>query len=93
MQSQYDCVVMGAGPGGCAVATLLAQAGHSTLLVEREAMPRFHVGESLMPETYWTFERLGVLDKMLERGFVRKVGVQFVNSSGRESQPLFFDEH
>ena len=93
MQSQYDCVVMGAGPGGCAVATLLAQAGHSTLLVEREAMPRFHVGESLMPETYWTFERLGVLDKMLERGFVRKVGVQFVNSSGRESQPFFFDEH
>ena len=93
MQSQYDCVVMGAGPAGCTTATLLAQAGHSTLLVEREAMPRFHVGESLMPETYWTFERLGILDEMQRRGFVRKVGVQFVNSTGRESQPFFFDEH
>jgi flavin-dependent dehydrogenase len=93
MRTEYDCVVMGAGPGGCSTATLVAEAGHSTLLVEREKMPRFHVGESLMPETYWTLGRLGVLEKMRERGFVRKVGVQFVNNTGKESQPFFFDEH
>ncbi len=75
------------------MAALVAEAGHSTLLVEREKMPRFHVGESLMPETYWTFERLGILQAMREAGFVKKVGVQFVTNSGKESQPFFFDEH
>ena len=91
--SQYDCVVVGAGPGGCATATLVAKAGYSTLLVEREKVPRFHVGESLMPEVYWTLERLGVLPKMSELGFVPKVGVQFVTHKGKESQPFFFREH
>ena len=46
-----------------------------------------------MPETYWVFQKLGVLDKMRGEGFVPKVGVQFVNQSGRESQPFFFDAH
>ena len=33
---------------------MVAEAGFETLLVERENVPRFHVGESLMPETYDT---------------------------------------
>lgn len=93
MTEQFDCVVIGAGPAGCTTATLVAEAGHKTLLLEREKVPRFHVGESLMPETYWTLERLGVLNKMKERGFVPKSGVQFVSNSGKESQPFFFREH
>ncbi len=93
MTENFDCVVIGAGPAGCTAATLVAEAGHKTLLVEREKVPRFHVGESLMPETYWTLERLGVLEQMKERGFVPKSGVQFVSHSGKESQPFFFREH
>ena len=91
--AEYDCVVVGGGPGGCTTAALVAKAGYSTLLVERERVPRFHVGESLMPEVYWTLERLGVLPKMSELGFVPKVGVQFVTHRGKESQPFFFQEH
>ena len=91
--SEYECVVVGGGPGGCTTAALVAEAGYSTLLVERESVPRFHVGESLMPEVYWTLERLGVLPKMSELGFVPKVGVQFVTHKGKESQPFFFQEH
>ena len=45
LQDSYDCVVMGGGPGGSATAALVAEAGYSVLLVEREAVPRFHVGE------------------------------------------------
>lgn len=89
----YDCVVLGAGPAGCAAATLVAQEGFSTLLVEREALPREHVGESLMPEAYWTFEKLGVLDKLRASRFSKKVGVQFVDGEGRESKPFFFRSH
>lgn len=91
--SSYDCVVMGAGPAGCTAAALVAEAGLRTLLVERDKMPRFKVGESLMPETYWTFERLGILNQVREFGFIKKNGVQFVNSKDKESKPFFFEEH
>ena len=40
LRNNYDCVVMGGGPGGSATAALVAEAGYSVLLVEREAVPR-----------------------------------------------------
>lgn len=88
----YDCVVIGAGPAGASVATLVAEQGHSTLLIEREKLPRFHVGESLMPECYWAFERLGVIEEMNRIGFTRKNGVQFVSSDDKESHPFIFPD-
>jgi flavin-dependent dehydrogenase len=91
-QVQYDVVVIGGGPAGATTATLLADAGRKVLLVERGQFPRFHIGESLMPETYWTFKRLGILDALKNSNFVRKYSVQFVTASGKESQPFFFDE-
>ena len=93
MNTFFDCIVIGAGPAGSTVATLVAQAGYRTLLVEREKLPRFHVGESLMPETYWIFRRLGVLEQIKSSSFVSKVSVQFVSSTGKESQPFFFPDH
>lgn len=92
-KNSYDCLVLGAGPAGCAAAALVAQEGFSTLLVEREALPREHVGESLMPEAYWTFEKLGVLEKLESSRYSKKVGVQFVDATGRESKPFFFRSH
>ena len=87
----FDVVVIGGGPAGSTCATLLAKAGHSVLVVERAKFPRFHIGESMMPETYWTFERLGMLPKLRDSEFVKKYSVQFVSASGRESQPFYFD--
>jgi flavin-dependent dehydrogenase len=91
--SEYDCIVIGGGPSGSTTAALVADAGFKTLLLERDIEPRRKVGESLMPETYWVFERLGVLDSMKKGPFVQKVGVQFVSSSGRESSPFLFIRH
>lgn len=93
VNSAYDCVVLGGGPAGSTAAALVADAGFSTLLVERDKHPRAHVGESLMPESYWVFEKLGVLDELKRSAFSRKVGVQFVNHTGRESKPFFFRMH
>src|SRR3954469_6995433 len=87
----YDVVVIGGGPAGSTVATLVADAGHKVLVLERTKFPRFHIGESLLPEAYWTFERLGMLPKLKQSDFVKKYSVQFVSSSGRESQPFYFD--
>lgn len=91
--NRYDVVVIGAGPAGGSAAGITADAGLSTLLIEREPMPRFHVGESLMPETYWPLQRLGVIDRVREMGFQTKGSVQFVTHNGKESEPFFFREH
>ena len=93
MKPAYDCIVIGAGPAGCTVATLVAMQGFSTLLLEREKMPRFHIGESLMPETFWPLQRMGLVEKMKSSSFVKKLSVQFVSHTGKESQPFFFPQH
>lgn len=88
-----EVVVIGGGPSGATVSTLLAQKGRHVQLFEREHFPRYHIGESLIPETYWVLERLGMLDKLRRSPFVKKYSVQFVNQRGRLSEPFYFMEH
>ena len=85
-----DVVVIGGGPAGATVSTLIAQQGYTVQLFERERFPRFHIGESLIPETYWVLQRLNMLSKMQQSRFVHKHSVQFVNSTGRNSAPFYF---
>src|SRR5690349_15250460 len=88
-----DVVVIGGGPAGSTVSTLLAQQGCRVKLYERERFPRFHIGESLIPETYWVFRRLKMLDKMKASPFVKKYSVQFVNAAGKLSAPFYFHDN
>ncbi|QDV21778.1 NAD(P)/FAD-dependent oxidoreductase [Aureliella helgolandensis] len=93
MKNSYDVIVIGGGPAGCMAAGLVAESGLSTLLLERESVPRFHIGESLMPECYWPLQRLGMIDRMNASKFTRKKSVQFVGASGKESAPFYFTQH
>ena len=86
----YDVIVIGGGPGGSTVATLVAEKRHRVLLLERDKSPQFKIGESLMPATYWTFQRLGVIDKLKDSHFPQKYSVQFFSSSGKASAPFYF---
>ena len=86
----YDTIVIGGGPAGSTVATLVAEQGHRVLLLEREAKPTFKIGESLIPATYWTFKRLGMLEKLRASHFPQKYSVQFYSRSGKASTPFYF---
>ena len=91
-KNKYDVIVIGGGPAGSTVASILAREGRKVVLFEKERFPRHHIGESLMTDTYLTFERMGLLDKMKASPFVRKYSVQFANPAGKESRPFYFFE-
>src|SRR5437870_9858378 len=86
-------VVIGGGPAGSTTSTLLAKHGLRVELFERERFPRFHIGESLIPMTYWVLQRLDMLPKMKASHFVKKYSVQFINQSGKLSEPCYFIDH
>ena len=77
-----DVVVIGGGPGGSVCAGRLAQHGRKVLVLERDRFPRFHLGESLLPQSMPTLEKLGLLERMHER-FMRKNGAQFHDEEKR----------
>jgi flavin-dependent dehydrogenase len=87
---EYDAVVIGGGPGGSTAGALLAEHGHRVLLLEREPFPRYHIGESLIPYTWFTLNRLGVIDWLKRSACPKKYSVQFVSITGRVSQPFYF---
>ena len=69
-----DVIIIGGGPAGATLGTLLAQNGRRALIIEKDIHPRDHVGESLVPSTNLVFDRIGFLPKLNDAGFVPKPG-------------------
>ena len=91
--TEYDVLIIGAGPAGTTAAALLAEKGRKVLVLEKETFPRYHIGESLMPYCWFTLNRLGLVDEMSRRAFTKKYSVQFVTPDGRQSAPFYFFQH
>ena len=90
MPEQFHVIIIGGGPAGAASAAILAEHGHRVLVLEREAFPRYHIGESLIPFTYQPLERLGLIPKMKASAFQKKYSVVFISPNGKASQPFYF---
>ena len=88
--TEFDAIVIGGGPSGSTAGALLAEQGHKVLLLEREPFPRYHIGESLIPYTWFTLNRLGVVDWLRQSACPKKYSVQFVSITGKVSQPFYF---
>ncbi|MDA8041639.1 MAG: tryptophan 7-halogenase [Pirellulales bacterium] len=93
LPEETEVIVVGGGPAGTTAATIAAQQGRCVMLFERDRFPRFHVGESLIPETFWTLKRLGMVERLSGSQFVEKHSVQFVNEKGFLSAPFYFVDH
>ena len=79
MKTEYDVIVLGAGPAGATVAGLIKKYRPDTrvVLVERETFPRHRLGESLLIDGNRILHDLGVLDRVDAAGFSRKFGSTF----------------
>jgi flavin-dependent dehydrogenase len=75
-----DVVIVGGGPAGSVCATRLAQRGRRVVVLERERHPRFHLGESLLPNSLQVLDDIGVLPSVRER-FIVKRGARFVDGA------------
>src|SRR5205823_13261334 len=87
----YDVAIIGGGPAGSTAATLLADAGRRVLVLELDKLRRFHIGESLLPFSTQTFDRLGVREK-LDRTFLPKFGGEIVAACGTKGVKFYFKD-
>src|SRR5215471_1102554 len=83
-----EVVVIGGGPAGAIAATVLADAGIRTVVLERERFPRYHIGESLLSATLPIFDEIGATEAIERHGFLKKPGGTF--QWGRQSEPWSF---
>ncbi|MCB9894025.1 MAG: tryptophan 7-halogenase [Planctomycetes bacterium] len=87
---EFDVAIVGGGPGGSTLASLLRRQGRSVCIVERDPFPRFRIGESLLPFSMDTFQRIGVLEKIRAAGYQVKHGARFVVDETLEEECFWF---
>jgi len=84
-----DVLVIGGGPAGSTVATLLAEKGHRVTVLEKARHPRFHIGESLLPANLPLFDKLGLRAEIAAIG-MEKWGAEFVSPWHEHRQTFEF---
>ncbi|MEZ4427813.1 MAG: tryptophan 7-halogenase [Nannocystaceae bacterium] len=68
-------VIIGGGPGGAAASISLAEHGVRSVIVERDAFPRFHIGESMTGGCGEVLRSLGLESLLSARTHPVKYGV------------------
>jgi flavin-dependent dehydrogenase len=82
-------LIIGGGPAGSTAAALIADRGRDVVLLEKDAHPRFHIGESLLPRNLAVLDRLGIREQIARDG-VLKPGAEFVSDETGKSVAFNF---
>ena len=92
MAEFFDIIIVGGGPAGSTAGTLLAKKGWNVAIFEKETTPRFKIGESLLPGSLCTFERMGVKEKLDRADVIVKYGGKIVSACGTRSARFLFSD-
>jgi flavin-dependent dehydrogenase len=74
---RYDILIAGGGPAGATAGILLARAGHSVCLLEKDRHPRHHIGESILPRNMQLIQELDLEAELRQLPHVPKYGAEF----------------
>jgi flavin-dependent dehydrogenase len=86
-----DVLVVGGGPAGSTISAHLADRGWNVHVLEKDSHPRFHIGESLLPQSVPMLRRLGVLPEVEKIGII-KYGAELVSHRLGRSQMFHFSK-
>jgi len=79
--NEVDVFIIGAGPAGSIAGAKLVQDGFSVKIVDKLKMPRFVIGESLLPRCNELLEEANMLQTVVDAKFQFKGGVAFENDT------------
>ncbi|MCA9277655.1 MAG: tryptophan 7-halogenase [Phycisphaeraceae bacterium] len=88
---ECDVAIIGGGPSGSTVSTLLKKYNPAlrVVVIEREVFPRDHIGESQLPAISGVLNEMGVWDKVEAANFPIKIGASL--TWGRDQESWDFD--
>ena len=90
-ENTCDVLVVGGGPAGSTISALLTDKGWNVCVLEKDSHPRFHIGESLLPQSLPLLRRLGVLPEVEKIGII-KYGAELVSHRYGRSQMFHFSK-
>jgi flavin-dependent dehydrogenase len=87
----WDLVIVGGGPTGTTVASLVLKYSPDTriLILEKDLFPREHIGESQLPAVSTVLHEMGVWDEVEAANFPIKLGATF--SWGKDAEEWDLD--
>jgi flavin-dependent dehydrogenase len=88
--SLCDVLIIGGGPAGTTIASLLKEKGWRVTLLEQDRHPRFHIGESLLPMNLPLLARLGVLESVRQIGVLKYAAEFSPGDRNVPCQPFYF---
>ncbi|HRK73627.1 MAG TPA: geranylgeranyl reductase family protein [Rhodothermales bacterium] len=89
----FDCIIVGAGPGGSTAATFAARAGLRVLLIDKDLFPRDKIcGDAISGKSMSVIKRLGMTEALQNSTSLPSWGVTFSGPYGDQVSIPFTKE-